>query len=49
MRKEIDRVRTLNGEVKKLGVDWIVIDDMEKELIIQRAKLRKMREQRRHS
>ena len=46
LRKEIDRVRTLNGEVKKLGVDWIVIDDMEKELIIQRAKLRKMREQR---
>ena len=46
LRSEIDKVRTLNGEVKKLGVDWIVIDDMEKELIIQRAKLRKMREQR---
>jgi len=45
LRKEIDRVRTLNGEVKKFGVDWIVIDDMEKELIIHRAKLRKMREQ----
>jgi len=46
LRKEIDKVRTLNGKVKELGVDWIVIDDMEKELIIQRAKLRKMREQR---
>ena len=45
LRKEIDKVRTLNGEVKKFGVDWIVIDDMEKELIIHRAKLRKMREQ----
>jgi len=45
LRQEIDKVRTLNGEVKKLGVDWIVIDDIEKELIVQRAKLRKMREQ----
>jgi len=45
LSKEIDRVRTLNGEVKKLGVDWIIIDDMEKKLIIERAKLRKMREQ----
>jgi len=45
LRKEIDKVRTLNGEVKKLGVEWIIIDDMEKELIVQRAKLRKMREQ----
>jgi len=45
LRKEIDRVRTLNGEIKKYGVDWIVIDDIEKELIVQRAKLRKLREQ----
>ena len=45
LRREIDKVRTLNGEVKKYGVDWIVIDDLEKELIIQRAKLRKMREE----
>jgi len=45
LRKEIDKVRTLNGEVKKYGVDWIVIDDIEKELIVQRAKLRKLREQ----
>ena len=44
LRREIDRVRTLNGEVKKFGVDWIVIDDFEKELIINRAKLRKIRE-----
>jgi len=46
LREEIEKVRTLNGEVKKFGVDWIVIDDIEKELIIERAKLRKMREQR---
>jgi len=44
LRAEIDRVRTLNGEVKKFGVDWIVIDDVERELIINRAKLRKIRE-----
>ena len=45
LRKKIDEVRTLNGKVKDFGVDWIVIDDNEKELIIERAKLRKMREE----
>ena len=45
LRKKIDEVRTLKGKVKDFGVDWIVIDDNEKELIIERAKLRKMREE----
>jgi len=45
LRKEIDKVRTLDGEIKKYGVDWIVIDDIEKELIVKRAKFRKLREQ----
>ena len=42
LEKRIDEIRTLNGEVKKLGVNWIVIDDMEKKLILLRAKLRRM-------
>jgi len=45
LSEEIDKVRTLDGKVKDYGVDWIVIDDNEKELIIKRAKFRKMREQ----
>lgn len=43
LEQKIDEVRTLNGQVKKLGVSWIVIDDLEKKLIIEIAKLRRAR------
>jgi len=43
LEKEIDNLRTLWGEVKKYGVDWIVVDDDEKKIWIQLAEWRRKR------
>ena len=39
----LDDLRTLGGQVKKLGVDWIVIDDLEKDILMYLAELRRRR------
>jgi len=41
---EIDNLRTLWGAVEAYGVPWIVISDEEKELILFRAELKKMKQ-----
>jgi phage-related protein len=43
LSKMIDDVRTMGGKVKELGVDWIVIDDTEKEYLMYLAELRRAR------
>lgn len=43
LEKKIDEARTLNGKVKRYGVDWIVIDDTEKEFILEIAEMRRKR------
>ena len=42
-RRALDELATLNGQVKKYGVDWIVLSPEEREALVQLYKIRRAR------